>query len=176
MRIIIIISLFMLGCTKSQEYTVTIRKGQRTDPRLPQLYVNAGHLSYLVEFMPSCHYDLGKDQGDINKLFGFGYMPAHRENSIRFGWWYNPEADSIAIMAYWYDNGKRDYAFLRHVALSDVHQYTIVAQGDMHMMSIDHRLLKTVIVKRSGLSYGLFPYFGGSHPAPNDIHIKMRRL
>ncbi len=167
--------LFVVGCYKPSSDEVVIRSGTHSDARIPSVMVNAGSIAYEVEFTPSCRYDIGDDQGDINKLFGLGYLPAHRDNSVRFGWWYDNEKDSIGIMAYWYDRGQRNAEHLRYVALSEVHHYAIHAQGDEHILTIDRYHVRTVVTNRSNICYALHPYFGGNRPAPHDIIIKMRK-
>ena len=176
MRKTLFISLVLaVGCYKASSDEVVIRSGSHSDFRLPTVMVNAGSIAYEVAFTETCRYDIGEDQTDINKLFGLGYMLAHRENSVRFGWWYDPSKDSVGIMAYWYDRGKRNADHLRYVALSDSHHYMIIARDDVHILTIDRLEVKRVVTKRSEICYALHPYFGGNRPAPHDIVIKMRR-
>jgi hypothetical protein len=171
-----ILLIAVTGCSKVNEGLVVIPKNKRTDSRLPEFFFNAGHLTYQVEFTPSCRYDIGDDQSDINKLFGFGYFPFHRDNSVRFGWRYNPVIDSIAIMAYWYDSGKRGIQHLRNVSIGSLHEYSIQTMGDAHLMKVDGLSHAIVYAKRTGLMYLLHPYFGGNRPAPQTIHLKMYRM
>ena len=49
-------------------------------------------MSCEVSFTESCRYNVGKDQSDINKLFGFS-VGMHHKNSVRVGWRYVPSAD-----------------------------------------------------------------------------------
>jgi len=177
MRCMLFIMLMVItACSKVNEGLVVIPKNKRTDSRLPEFFFNASHLTYLVEFTPSCRYDIGSDQSDTNKLFGFGYFPFHRDNSVRFGWWYNPTIDSIAIMAYWYNDGKRGIQFLRNVSIGSTHEYMIKRIGDGHLMKVNGISHAIVFSKRTSVMYLLHPYFGGNRPAPQTIHLIMRRL
>ena len=55
-------------------------------------------MSCEVVFTESCRYNVGKDQSDINKLFGFS-IGMHHKNSVRVGWRYVPSADLIEIVS-----------------------------------------------------------------------------
>lgn len=61
--------------------------------------------TYEYTFTDSCRYDIGSDQTDKNKLFGWSYG-MHHKNSVRVTWWYDKKADAMRFCLYIYENGK----------------------------------------------------------------------
>lgn len=116
------------------------------------------------------------DQGDTNKLFGFGDCgDSHMENSARFGWrWYN---NQLQIMAFTHKNGVFDYKFISEASLGRIYTYTIGLSSDKTKYIFNFNNV-TVEMERGCNSdrangYTLQPYFGGNQPAPHDINIKL---
>ena len=64
------------------------------------------YFRYNVKFYPSCRYNIGEDQSDINKLFGlsFGF---HHNQSERIGWRYDRITDKIELLLYTYHIPKK---------------------------------------------------------------------
>lgn len=146
---------------------------------------NPREISYNVRFTDSCRYDLGdENQLDINKLFGIGYFPSHRHNSMRFGWTYSRERDVIQLWAYWYANGKRTYTHLQNVNIGQLVGLKITTT----MINIKHRVttghglfingeqkIWVPGIRQTKWAYLLRPYFGGDRVAPHDMWIEMYR-
>jgi hypothetical protein len=174
MRYVFLI-LLLTSCYKSENNMVIIRKGNHADIHVPLMYINKNELSFDVTFTPSCRYHIGKEQGDNNKLFGVGYLPTHKINSVRFGWWYNTAVDSIEITAYSYRNGVRSMLPMARVAINETNRYTIRMNRDAHNLEISGKAKAEVLTKSSAVMYMLHPYFGGDLPAPHDIFIKMSK-
>jgi hypothetical protein len=151
-----------------------IRKGTHSSFRIPVVTMDT-EVAYKVAFMPSCRYDIGPEQADINKLFGLGYMPHHHDNSVRFGWRYHKEVDMVEVLAYWYDNGKRAWASMFFTAIGQESVYRIRKQGDIHILEARHNTMRVPVCPRR-IGYLLRPYFGGNSTAPHDIHINMQRI
>lgn len=140
---------------------------------------------YNVVFNETALYAFeGQDKGDINKLFGFtvGWIPATgiknlaHDNSGRFGW--ACIDGKIKIYAYCYDNHVRYTEELYTVNLNESYTYILANTPNYYLFSISNEsgvLKETRVPKRniSGLSFNLWPYFGGNNPAPQDIHISM---
>jgi len=152
-----------------------IRKNTHAPLRLPRLLIKPRLLIYRVAFTESCRYDLGKDQGDINKLFGVGYFPSHHENSVRIGWNYDVVSGKINIFAYWYAEGIRGWQYLRSVDIGMNYYFKIYIDGDAHRLDISGRNYR-VDVKSTPVCYLLRPYFGGNKTAPHDIVIDLNKV
>jgi hypothetical protein len=163
------------SCYKGDDYVVLIRKGDHSDDRFPYLWVNKKKMEFDITFTESCRYNLGTDQSDQNKLFGIGYSPGHRMNSVRFGWFYNPTLDCIEISAYTYEDGVRYILQMAKVAIGETNRYVLTIDGDRHDLEVVGKARNRVMTKSSAFSYMLHPYFGGNQPAPHHIYIKMTR-
>lgn len=152
-----------------------IKKGTHAPLRLPRLLINPSLLVYRVGFTESCRYELGRDQGDINKLFGVGYFPSHHENSVRIGWNYDLVSGKINIFAYWRVGGRCDWQYLRSVEIGMVYYFKIFIEGDEHTIDVSGRRY-CVDVNTSKIAYLLRPYFGGNKTAPHDIIIDIQTV
>lgn len=158
---------------------MVIKKNTHAPLRLPKLLLFENYISTKVEFTDSCRYDIGKEQLDVNKLFGVGYFPGHHNNSVRFGWRYDKEQDAIEILSYFYNNKKRDFCSMAWVQIGFPAYYTIFIRENEHVLSIVttnmfHEIAEvSVPVKGKKVGYLLRPYFGGNKKAPHDIEINI---
>ena len=154
--------------------TITIKRGTHSPFRIPCVTTDP-EVRYRVAFLDSCRYSIGADQGDINKLFGLGYLPHHHNNSVRFGWRYDLNVDMVEVFAYWYDQGERGWQSMFFAAIGQVDHYAIRKLGDCHVLEARHNTFR-VPVRPKTVGYLLRPYFGGNIRAPHDIHIQMQRV
>lgn len=182
-KLLILLLLACVGCEKYEglpyvEYL--IKEGQHSSNYEVETLSNY-FLSYDVIFDSSAIY-LSKDpknQGDINKLFGFADCNNHHhKNSIRFGWRWNPDSVAIEILAYYYVNSVRKNKFLTTVQPGELHTYVLYHHNDGYGIAIKD--VVDVVVEQGdvctrGAYYLLYPYFGGNETAPHDIRIYMRR-
>ena len=154
-----------------------IPKGKHKPFYLPEIIAQPRILRYAVTFTPSCAYVLPKeDQVDINKLFGVGYFPSHRKNSVRFGWRYSA-GNYIDIFAYWYKDGERFWKMLGMLPIGMEHTFVLTPGQSTHTLQVLGKgMACTVPLFHKGLGYLLRPYFGGNQKAPHDIEIKMIEL
>ena len=152
-------------------------------PRIPVILYKPTEICYNVRFTPSCRYNFGDaDQDDVNKLFGIGYFPSHRHNSIRFGWNYNPRVDIIQLYAYMYINGKRSFTKVHELPIGALFGLSIRVQKHAHPLEkyTSHALYVgrtqvywTKEIEPAALGYLMRPWFGGNRVAPHDIWIDM---
>jgi hypothetical protein len=155
---------------------MTIKKGTHAPLRLPHLILEPKVLKYEVTFMPSCVYYIGDDQSDINKLFGIGYFPFHRWDSVRFGWRYGA-GNYVAIFSYCYIGKERIYKMIGMVEIGKAHTFVLTPGQSSHTLHVLGKgIYQTVPLQRQGTGYLLRPYFGGNQAAPHDIEIKMTAL
>ena len=152
-----------------------IKQGTHAPLRLPKLLVTPSVLCYRVAFTESCRYDIGKDQGDINKLFGIGYFPHHHETSVRIGWNYDIVSGKINLFAYWYQEGMVNWQYLRSVDLGEIHYFKIEMRGHDHKLDVAGRIFYVDVAGRC-VGYLLRPYFGGTRTSPHDMIIDMKRI
>jgi hypothetical protein len=154
-----------------------IKAGTHSPFRVPSLLWSPNRIRYDVTFTESCRYNIGPEQDDINKLFGIGYFPHHHDNSVRFGWRYRNDIDIIEIMAYWYKDGQRDFAYLCSVEIGKQWRYDLtIGQSNQSMHVVGKSVPYIVPVRPRRMGYLLQPYFGGNMTAPHDIEIKMQRV
>lgn len=155
-----------------------IRKGTHSCISFPTILLrNSNNLGYIVEFTPSCEYDLGdEDQGDINKLFGIGYFPHHHKNSVRFGWRWVDNLGFVELIAYWYKNGNRYNRHICYVSISTKVKCELKVEENHAAFIVDGIGYVIIPFERKNISYLLHPYFGGNKVAPHDIEIKMERI
>lgn len=155
-----------------------IRQGHHysTPNRVQVLQSNT--LSFDAQFNSTAiyYFDEAGFQDSKNKLLGFSDCNSmHHENSARFGWqWYN---DQLEIFAYCYVNGERVEKFVGVVELDAMNHYEIKLVGNQYHFTLNRQ--EPVVINRgntcnTGIYYMLWPYFGGSKPAPHQISIRVR--
>jgi hypothetical protein len=118
------------------------------------------------------------NQFSINKLYGFSDCGVHHQtNSARFGWrWLN---GAVRIYTYCYTNGRRIAEVeLGQAEIDKPLDYRLEIRRNTYVFTFKGK--QTVIVRGCTdaklLKYKLFPYFGGTEPAPHNITIKLKEL
>lgn len=183
---IVVAALLSAACDDpfvEEEIAVTrflIRTGEHyASPRLVEQF-SAGKLAFKAKFDESAMYDLGDPslQSNHNKLMGFSDCNSqHHVNSARFAWrWYNNE---LQIWAYCYVDSARIEEFVATVSLNKEYLYEIAVTPTSYVFYLDEER-KVEVPKAQicgeGLSYMLYPYFGGTVPAPRDVRIEIQLL
>ena len=153
-----------------------IKKGTHAPLRMPAILFDCVALRYEVEFTDSCRYNVGEDQGDINKLFGIGQFPHHHKNSVRYGWRWVEDMGQIEILAYWYAFGMRESRHIGWVNIGEKLIYQIDGSGPFWTLVFNWTTRLTIPLKPCRIGYLLLPYFGGNKTAPHDIEIKIKRV
>jgi len=133
-------------------------------------------LKFTVRFDSSAIYTNveASNQGDINKLYGFGEEGSHHENSARFGW--NWENRKLNLYAYCYVAGERHSILMGEAVIGNEYNCTIRLSGDSYVFyfnNITHSIPRTLHTKVA-TGYLLYPYFGGDETAPHEITIHIR--
>ena len=154
-----------------------IREGDHyASPRLYKTF-EENTLTFRATFDESARYDLADPamQTNKNKLMGFADCNSvHHDNSARFAWqWYN---DRLELYAYCYVDSVRIEQFVGTVNLQEENLYEITAKGNEYSFFLNGEK-KAVMPRKQGCDAGnkylLYPYFGGSVPAPHDVRIKI---
>jgi hypothetical protein len=155
-----------------------IRQGDHyATPRIVET-LKSEKLSFVARFDQSCQYQFDDPsfQDSKNKLLGFADCNSmHHENSARFAWqWLH---NRLEIFAYCYVNGERVEQFLGVVALEEENHFEIRLRQDEYVFTLNHQ--QPISIKResacqTGAYYMLWPYFGGTLPAPHDVHVSIK--
>lgn len=164
--------------------TYTIYKGWHR--ALPFIcgFLNQEWMERDVVFDDSFAYDIGEDQLDVNKLFGFGYLNGlHHKDSARYGWNYKKETGRAVLWAYCYVNGVRQM-----VELCSVNKYTkvrlsirIVNKHYVFTVNDGYNEWHTIgwaeipFTHDKKTKYKLGCYFGGNRTATHKTTIKISK-
>lgn len=180
----VLLFLFFVCCEVPFEHNASrdfiIRGGEHfATPRLYETF-EEDKLAFRATFDESAQYALDDPalQTSKNKLMGFSDChSAHHANSARFAWqWYN---DRLEIFAYCYVDSARVEAFVGTVELNKENLYEITKTGTEYVFFLNGER-KAGIPRNSsceeGLNYMLYPYFGGSLPAPHDVRVQIEML
>ena len=131
-------------------------------------------ISKEVQFDYSCKYDIGEDQGDINKLFGVGFFH-HHSNSGRFGWRWNIVTQKVELFGYVYNRNRRISEYLCSVSLGEKVRLSILLEGTGYGFIVQRTnqqaVHKFIEGKTYFIGYKLGAYFGGNRRAPHDMKI-----
>jgi hypothetical protein len=175
-------TLILLSCEPEFEQTRTfiIQEGQHyATPRLVETLQDS-RLLFEARFDATAKYNLGdiSMQSNKNKLLGFSDCNSlHHENSARFAWqWFN---DRLEIFAYCYVNGERKEAYVGVVEVGTFSKYEIKITDDEYIFRLNDAepvAINRGSVCKTGVYYKLWPYFGGSLPAPHTISIDVRPI
>jgi hypothetical protein len=178
--ILIAACILFISCEEEADLSrdFTIREGEHySTPRLVQS-LQSNTLSFSAKFNETAiyHFDDASFQDSKNKLLGFSDCNSlHHQNSARFAWqWYN---EKLEIYAYCYVNGLRVEKFIGTVDLHQENRYQLKVTDENYVFQLNHQ--EPVYIKRGnvsdqGLYYMLWPYFGGTIPAPHDVYISLK--
>lgn len=179
---LVLVSILLASCEPSGDDLFTrhfiIRKGEHyANPKWVEV-LQSTRLTFQATFDSSAIYqfDDAGFQDSKNKLLGFSDCNSlHQDNSARFVWqWYN---NQLEIHAYCYVDGERVEQFVGTVNIGQKGNYEIELTKDSYVFRLDHhrsvRIARGNVCDR-GVYYMLWPYFGGSIPAPHDIRIDVK--
>lgn len=125
------------------------------------------------------------NQADVNKLYGFAdcvsfttlyTIAPHHINSARFGWaWYN---QALRMYAYYYNDSVRLFKELQVVEIGKTYTAGIKLIPHGYEFTIENKkdTVPRTCTSSTISGYKLFPFFGGTETAPQDIHIWMKEL
>jgi hypothetical protein len=179
--ITLLIACTLWSCSEPDlERTYVIKRGEHYASQRGLETLQSNTLEFYAAFNETAVYDLGDDalQTNKNKLLGFSDCnSAHHENSARFAWqWYR---NRLEIYAYCYVNGVRVEQYIDTVAIGTKNKYSIHRSKTHYEFSVNSK--EVIRIERGntcerGLYYLLWPYFGGSIPAPHDVSIIIQRI
>jgi hypothetical protein len=175
-----LIPAFMMSCEPEPDLVIRFEIEQNehySSPRMARA-LQSNTLVFRARFNSTAKYDLGSAyfQDSKNKLLGFSDCNSdHHENSARFAWQWNE--DRLEIFAYCYVDGQRVERFIRAVELDEFSTYSLSMTESEYIFSIDASEPMRIPrgnVCETGLYYMLWPYFGGTLPAPHDVAIDIQ--
>lgn len=107
-----------------------------------------------------------------SKLYGFADCNSHHHtNSVRLVWRYNP-AVGIELAGYYYAGTQRSWQILDTIQPLDTLQALIYTTDTTYGVQVGNRKVSSMR-NCSGVAEGyyLYPYFGGTEPAPQLVRI-----
>ncbi len=185
-RILLLLLLFMSSCTAQ---TFTIKKGANySSPRYYTAHTGVSTMERTAIFDSTCIYSFGtNDDGDINKLFGWG-VGLTSKHSIRIGW--NCKSGyAIDLYAYLHYNGSR--WIIPKDSSSNKQRADLIGKGWQLNVPITcriHRARDGITFEAiqpprkeslyirfanfpDGFGFYQWPYFGGNMSAPQTMKI-----
>jgi hypothetical protein len=136
-------------------------------------------LRFNAKFAKSCLYDIDKTdgEGDLNKLYGFtDCRSTIHQNSVRFAWRHDGQGN-IEIFGYLYVDGIRNFFPMGITIPGRVDSYELHAEADRYYLRFNNT--DTTLARSKTCSserMKSFPYFGGSMPAPNTMHLYIHQF
>ena len=118
------------------------------------------------------------NQLDINKLYGFSdNQTFHQYYSARFGWRWSD--GGLRLFGYCYNNSVRSFVELCIIKIKSFDTCVISIKDGNYLFRVNGKLKGQIpraatIVKPYG--YMLFPYFGGTEPAPHIVKIYIKEI
>lgn len=118
------------------------------------------------------------NQLDINKLYGFSdNQTFHQYYSARFGWrWSN---DSLRLFGYCYNNAVRSFVELCTTKVNKLGTCVIAIKNGNYLFRVNGRIKGTIpraAMLPKPYGYMLYPYFGGTEPAPHIVKIYIKEI
>lgn len=177
--------LSLIGCEKlppkpSSDVFITyvIAKGEHfSSQSVYKFYDNITDMRFTARFDSSAIYTntLPSRQEDMNKLYGFADdNKQHHFSSARIGWrWFGGK---LELHGYVYNDSIRTSAYITSVPLKTDLNCSIQVNGSQYQFTINGTRLTMPRKAKTpaGVGYRLYPYFGGTAPAPHEIRIKIR--
>lgn len=158
--------------------TYTIKKGNHYSSGIHSGLFHNDDLNIKVTFDDSAKYTsvTPANQWAINKLFGFSdCYTSHHKNSARFGWrWVN---STLELMAYNYVKGQRSELKLGNMELNRAYDLQIKMKKDKYIFLFNGKTFEFArgCSSKNANGYKLYPYFGGTETAPQNIKIVIER-
>lgn len=175
-------ALVFFACEEKEELfrQFVIPEGEHYSTTRVVESLQSDNLIFEAKFDASARYQFEETgfQDSKNKLLGFADCNSlHHENSARFAWqWFN---DRLEIYAYCYVNSQRVEQFLGVVNIDELNHYQLSLTNGHYIFQLNNN--EPVSIERGsvcqrGIYYMLWPYFGGTLPAPHDVSIQLQIL
>lgn len=152
----------------------TVRKGKHSSGCRFRPYWSRTRARAIVQFTPSCRYDL--DYSQINKVFGLSWGLFGRD-SARFGWKsLGNDSDMIQLWAYMHEGGEIQRGKGRaNVPINTDVELVIDRMGRDVLFTVNGTVMAHYMFDKAPPRYGWrqWFYFGGRVPAPHNVSILM---
>lgn len=147
-------------------------------------YSDVSCVSLKVMFDESAFYDIGQDETDINKLWGFrDSLLSNHKNSARFGWRPDLEKNKVELLGYCYDKGVRlnSSGNEKSAAFIDIkkeYNTIIYTTTNMYRFEVWNSYVMLGFSEQSKTAtftsaWKSSPYFGGNIKSPHKIKLKL---
>lgn len=139
----------------------------------------ADSLAFLFAFDSSAVYQTinPANQSSWNKLFGFADCNSHHHtNSVRLSWRYKSGV-GIELAGYYYSGAVRTWQVLATIQPADTLGAFIYTTDSTYELQVgNHQISSARGCTGQPAGYLLYPYFGGTEPAPQNIRIFVQHL
>lgn len=188
LRLLIVFAILASGCSKNpldpassgDFVSYVIAKGQQSaSPSAYKYYSSITEQRFVVRFDSSAIYKTvdPSNQGDINKLYGFADDDKpHHVSSARIGWrWFGGK---LELHGYVYNDSVRTTTLITDVPLKTDINCSIKVSGTQYQFTVNGSSLTMTRKAKTatGVGYRLYPFFGGTENAPQEIRIQVREL
>ncbi|MCC6721760.1 MAG: hypothetical protein IT243_06115 [Bacteroidia bacterium] len=162
-----------------------IPEGLHISHIFPSFHKNVNSLDFNFCFSNNCIYDLKDDDNrDVNKLYGLGFGINHHNNSIRIGWNCEKKNGNIQLHAYYYNNSKRNIAYICEVKTKVIchcvlsfdrvlNKFFIYVKDDEKTINAE---FKFDFKECKKWGFKLYPYFGGNKTAPHKMSLYLKDI
>lgn len=104
----------------------------------------------------------------ITKVFGYADGFRHHRHSVRLGILWDRETDRVKVLAYIYQDGKRHWHELGTGLRGGTYKASIRVTSGEYVVTFNDNVYRTQRTGKGPL-FPLYPYFGGTQPAPEDM-------
>ena len=108
----------------------------------------------------------------ITKVFGYSDGFRHHRHSVRLGILWDEKTDRVKVLAYIYQNGKRHWHELGTGMRGGKYPASITVTDSEYVVTFSDSIYRTERTGRGPL-FVLYPYFGGTLPAPQDMEFML---
>jgi len=141
-------------------------------PIIPKIYFYKKKWEWNVIFYNK-YFIEDNDKYDYNKLCGISNAFNVRKNSLRIGWRYNQENNTIDLCSFKEINKKFQIKKITEVNLETKTNIIFNKISDEKVEIIINKISTIIEFKLNKINFNCFLYFGGQKTAPNKIIIKI---
>jgi hypothetical protein len=185
---LIVAAIFLLSCEKttilepvapvqpigSNWVVYEIDSGQHNANTNPFRSFRADSLAFAFTFDSTAIYQtlIPANQESWNKLFGFADCSGHHHtNSVRLTWRYTAGV-GIELAGYFYESTVRTWQIMDTIQPFDTLQALIYTTPTTYEMRVGSKsITSSRACTTEPRGYYLYPYFGGTEPAPQKMRV-----
>jgi hypothetical protein len=115
------------------------------------------------------------NQESWNKLYGFADCNSHHHtNSMRLTWRYTAGV-GIELASYYYRAGVRSWQIIDTIQPFDTLSAVLSVTDSNYVLQVaDKQVVSSRACAQRAVGYYLYPYFGGTEPAPQTVRVYIK--